>query len=107
MLLMGVCVILPASADFSLPDSFFHPHLEPAGWWWTQIWNYNSHTKITTIQLKKQSKWRIEGFDHITNFCMMGSRSSKAGSTSFSGLLVSTAVLTVAMYIPSEAKLWL
>lgn len=45
---------------------------------------YLKHSNILLIQ-------------NITNFCMMGSRSSSAGWTSLSGLLVSIVVLTVAM----------
>lgn len=42
----------------------------------------------------------------VTNFCMMGSRRSRPGWISFSGLVVSAIVLTVAMYTPSAATLW-
>ena len=36
----------------------------------------------------------------LTNFCSLGSKSSRAGLISFSGSLVSTVVLVMAMYLP-------
>lgn len=43
--------------------------------------------------------------EHITYFCSIGSKSSRAGLISFSGSLVSTVVLTMAMYFPWAATL--
>lgn len=41
----------------------------------------------------------------LTNFCSMGSSRSRAGLISFSGSLVSTVVLAMAMYLPFAATL--
>ena len=41
----------------------------------------------------------------LTNFCSIGSKNSRADLISFSGSLVSTIVLAMAMYLPSEATL--
>ena len=41
----------------------------------------------------------------LTNFCSVGSKSSRAGLISFSGSLVSTVVLAMVMYLPYVATL--
>lgn len=77
----------------NLPDSSFHRHWVLTGAGWKQIY-VGDETKSVKYYLKYENILLIW---NATNFCMMGSRSSSAGWTSLSGLLVSIVVLTVAM----------
>lgn len=66
--------------------------------WWRE--------KFVSVEFSHFYSSEMRDWMNVTNFCMMGSRRSRPGWISLSGLVVSAIVLTVAMYTPSAATLW-
>jgi hypothetical protein len=64
----------------------------------SELCDHATDTNISVLILVDMNK-------HNTHFCSIGSKSSKAGLISFSGSLVSTVVLTMAIYLPCAATL--
>lgn len=66
--------------------------------WWRET--------FVSVEFSRFYSSEMRDWMNVTNFCMMGSRRSRPGWISLSGLVVSAIVLTVAMYTPSAATLW-